>query len=322
MTKIWNQWKQYLLAVALISAAAWVAAQQTQEPPQQAAPLDIPGEGTVLQPLGRTYAAPPKTSPKAARVTLYRPVSDARAGVAHLAVNGQYHTSLQSGAYSEMCIQPREFSLAAHMVQADTDDTVTPSSFSFKTIAAQDFYVRLNVNPNNLTDIALVSDKVAQQELQNTRRQIHVATRVSDLAECVEPAILKTENITLSSDALFGFGKSDIDGFSAQGRNALDALIATLQKQYGSFDKIQINIVGHADPIGNPNTNRRISAARAQTIRAYMVKGGLDPNKITSEGRGDTEPVITTCAKTAKPENIACNQPNRRVVVVVQQLDR
>ena len=334
MSKIWNQWKQILLAAALLSASAWVASQpeQTQAQPA-AAPLDIPGEGTVDQPLGSPYAAPKKLSPKAVRVTLYRPATDTGKGVAHLSVNGQYHTSLQRGAFSEICVEPREFSLAAHIVESGQDTVNAESSLSFKPKVANDFYVRLQGDSANTTVITPVADTVARKELQSTRRQIHVASRVADATECVEPVVvapepvvapvvLKTENITLASDALFGFGKSDIKGISDEGRAALDALIAKLKQQHGNFDKTRVHIVGHADPLGNPDSNQRLSAARANTIRAYLAQGGISANKLSSEGRGDTEPVIDTCARTINPENIACNKPNRRVVVVVQQLDR
>lgn len=237
MVKVWNQWKQYLLAVALISATVWAAAQP--------ATLDIPGEGTIHEPLGSTYATPKQLNPKAARVTIYRPALELSAGVAHLVINGQYHSSLQPGAYSEVCLLPRELTLDAYMVQAELDNANVQASVSFQTKAAQNYYVRLNDKGNRSAVIAPVSDKAAQRELQNTRRQIHVATRVTDLVECVEyeevpapkitPVVLKTENITLASDALFGFGKSDINGISAEGRIALGDLIAKLQKQYGNL---------------------------------------------------------------------------------------
>ena len=332
MRKIWNQCKQILLAAALSSASAWVAAQPEQTQAQPAASLDIPGEGTVDQPLGSAYVAPKKLSPKTVRVTLYRPATDTGKGVAHLTVNGQYHTSLQRGAFSEICVEPREFSLAAHIVELDQDTDNTQSSLSFNPKAANDFYLRLQGDSANTTVITPVVDAVARKELQSTRRQIHVASRVADAAECVErpvptepvvaPVVLKTENITLASDALFGFGKSDINGISAEGRAALDALAVKLKQQHGNFDKTRVHIVGHADPLGNPDSNLRLSAARANTIRAYLAQGGISADKLSSKGRGDTEPVLDTCARTINPENIACNKPNRRVVVVVQQLDR
>ena len=53
--------------------------------------------------------------------------------------------------------------------------------------AAQDFYLRVNENGDNRADITPVSDKQALAELKQTRRQTHVATRLANLPECVEP---------------------------------------------------------------------------------------------------------------------------------------
>jgi outer membrane protein OmpA-like peptidoglycan-associated protein len=53
-----------------------------------------------------------------------------------------------------------------------------------------------------------------------------------------------------------------------------------------------------------------------------MVQGGMNPKTLTAVGIGAAQPVITTCGKTATPEAIACNKPNRRVVVGVQTLAR
>ena len=337
MSKNWNQWKHNVLVATFIGVAACAGlvttalhAQPKQET-QKTIIVDIPGEGTVQEPQGAAYIEPKKLNPKLTRVTLYRPALGTTKGVANVQINGHYHTSLQLGGYSEVCVQPSEFNLAANMVEADQDDTGPQTSITFKTKAAQNLYVRVNDNGQHAAVITPVTDNIAKTELQNARRQIHAATRVADLAECVEPdstpvvnapRVLKTEAIILPSDALFGFGKSDIKGLSAEGREALDMLISTLQRKYGKLDKVQVNVVGHADPLGNPQANQRLSDARAKTIHAYLVKGGLDASKLSSEGRGDTQPVITTCAKTVNPENIECNKPNRRVAVEVRVMDR
>ena len=330
MIEICNRYKHRLFAVVLIGVLTMAGlpamTAHAQEPEKQTI-ADVVGEGTVESPQGSSYETPKKISPKVARVVFYRVGQGAAKGVAHLTVNGQYHTSLQRGSYSELCLTPNEFTLAAYMVENGNTRLSQPNSLTFKTKLAQNYFVRVNDNGQHAAIITPVSDSVAKAELKNTRRQTHAVSRVSEQAACVDseesaPArVLKTENITLASDAVFGFGKSDMSGISAEGRAALDQLTANIQKQHGNLDKAQITVIGHADPLGNPEANRRLSDARAKTIRAYLVKAGLPPNKLSSEGRGDTQPVVT-CGKTITPENIECNKPNRRVVVAVQTLDR
>lgn len=333
MTSICNVYKRRLIASAFASALALVgslaltAHAQTQSTTQQAI-VEVAGEGTVEKPQGSAYVTPKKLNPKLARVTMYRLPKGSAKSVAHLEINGRYHTSLQPGGFSEVCMLPTQFTLAANMVQADDADIVNPKATrSIATTAAQNIYVRVNESDSNTAVITPVNAKVAQSELKNTRRQLHVASRVADLPDCDDsvktaPRVVKTEDIVLASDALFAFGKSDINGISKEGRSALDQLIAKLKSQYGNLEKTQINVVGHADPLGNPEANSRLSSARAKTIRTYLVQGGLNSNKLSSEGRGDTQPVTASCGKTITPETIECNKPNRRVVVAVQVLDR
>jgi outer membrane protein OmpA-like peptidoglycan-associated protein len=315
-----------------IQIATSQAAPETAPPSSDYAELE--NAGSVTEPQGEDYVVPKKLNPKLARVTLYRPAQGFTPGVAHLEVNGHYHTSLQLGGYTEICVEPADFQLAAHMVQTGEElNNFQDATTTLKLQATQNLYVRVFEYGDGRATLTPVKGDIALAELQNTRRQIHAATRVAEAKACVEPdprtvgasakpdRIVK-ESIVLGSDALFGFGKSDIKGISVTGRAALDDLIAHLQKQYGSDDSILLHITGHADPLGNSASNKRLSEARAMAIRAYMLEAGISAKRITGEGVGSEQPVITTCGKTANPETIECNKPNRRVVVSVQVLAR
>jgi OOP family OmpA-OmpF porin len=280
---------------------------------------------SVTEPLGETYTEPKKLAPNVVRVTFYRPAHGYAAGVSSLQINDHYHTSLQFGSYSELCLPPGRISLAAHMVQTggaikNFQDATAAQSIT----AGQNVYFRINEYGDNRATITPVTATLAQTELKNTRRQAHVVSRVPNTVDCMlqEQPTVKKESIVLGADALFAFGKSDIQGISPQGRASLDALIAHLQKEYANQESVQIQIAGHADPLGNPASNKRLSEARAQAIRTYMVNSGMTAKNITGVGIGSAQPVITTCGKTATPEAIECNKPNRRVVVGVQAVAR
>jgi len=320
------------VATALVlSCVCAIPAQAQQQAKKQTAPTSAYADpeiaGSVTEPLGDSYAAPQKLDSKLSRITFYRPAHGFAAGVAHLEVNGRYHTSLQLGGYTEVCVQPADFQLAAHMVQTGAElKNYQDATATLKTQAAQNLYVRVFEYGDGRATMSPVKAEIAQIELQDTRRQIHAASRLTDAKECFEPEptpeavprIVKKESIVLSADALFAFGKADVKGISAQGRDSLDELIGRLQKEYGSDDNALIQITGHADPLGNPAANKRLSEARALAIRSYFIQGGMSAKRITGEGVGDTQPVIATCGKAANPESIECNKPNRRVVVSVQ----
>lgn len=118
--------------------------------------------------------------------------------------------------------------------------------------------------------------------------------------------------ITLAADALFAFGRSDIDSISTQGRRRLD----DLGRELKAVDVQRVRVIGHADRIGDAATNDRLSQERAATVVRYLVGTGVLSSAITSEGRGAREPVVQ-CAQRNRNELIACLAPNRRVEVEI-----
>lgn len=309
-----------------------------------------------------TYVVPQKLNPKAARITIYRPDQGETQGLSRLTVNGRYHASLQRGKYTEICLQPNEITLSTHIIQTTDGVENQKYGLSFKTKAGESYFARVEENSQRIAVVSPVTNEQAFVELKNMRRQTTVTSRVQDLVECVEPeastasaaapeftlatatatapapapaataAAAKTpptsvsassyQNIVLLTDALFGFGKSDMKGITGEGRESLDQLIQSLSQQHGNLEKTKLNIVGHSDLMGSPSANMHLSEARASAVREYLLKGGLSADKVSSQGRGDIEPVVASCAKSINLENIECNKPNRRVVVVVQALDR
>jgi OOP family OmpA-OmpF porin len=91
--------------------------------------------------------------------------------------------------------------------------------------------------------------------------------------------------------------------------------MARLRSDFAQID--HLHVIGHADPLGQVERNEKLAQDRALTVRDYIIAKGLQDVRITTEGRGSREPVVTTCARKATATSIACNLPNRRVVVVV-----
>jgi OmpA-OmpF porin, OOP family len=77
-----------------------------------------------------------------------------------------------------------------------------------------------------------------------------------------------------------------------------------------------IIVTGHTDRIGSAAYNKRLSEARAQTVKEYLTGKGVDPKLIFWEGKGFSSPVPVTkfCdAKMNRKQLIDCLAPNRRV---------
>jgi OOP family OmpA-OmpF porin len=152
-----------------------------------------------------------------------------------------------------------------------------------------------------------------------------VRSRVPGALECVDSntqIAQKKESLILIADGVFNFGRSEINVSNASARQSIDDLVSHIKQTYGNNKNVMVSVVGHTDPIGNAEANKRLSAARANAIRDYMVKGGLLSDQVSSEGVGSEQPVINTCGAEATPKNILCNKPNRRVVVNVHTSGR
>lgn len=55
--------------------------------------------------------------------------------------------------------------------------------------------------------------------------------------------------------------------------------------------RIRPSTAGHTDSVGSDTYNQALSERRASSVAAYMLGMGLAPNKLTSEGRGESQPV-------------------------------
>jgi len=315
---------------------------QAQTTPAKSIYASPEREGSVTEPLGDAYVPPRKVDPNLARVTFYRPTHGFAPGVAHLEINGHYLTSLQLGGYTEVCVDPTALKLSARLVQTgETLKNYNDATTTLPTRASDNIFIRVFEYGDGRATFTPVRPDVAQAELKDTRRQIHAASRFAQAKPCFEneaapfvPAsALDTltgerntpaakDTIVLGSDALFAFDKSDISSLTPKGRSSLDELIAHYQKQYGNNPSAMFHVIGHADPLGNPATNHRLSEARAFAVRSYMVEKGISPKRITSEGLGSQQLAVSRCAPEATAESIACNKPNRRVVVNVETLSR
>lgn len=118
----------------------------------------------------------------------------------------------------------------------------------------------------------------------------------------------------LGADALFAFDKSELYNLNSKGRDDLNNLISELKK----LKEIKsIYISGYTDHIGSNNYNVILSQKRANTIRKYLIKEGLDSNLITAQGFGKSDSIKQCNNQLSKTQLINCLQPNRRIEIEV-----
>jgi OOP family OmpA-OmpF porin len=120
--------------------------------------------------------------------------------------------------------------------------------------------------------------------------------------------------VSLSADALFDFDRSTL---KPAGRQELDKLAGDLRGM--RYDSIQVT--GHTDRLGPHAYNLKLSARRADAVKAYLVSsGGVAAAAISAKGVDGADPVTkANDCKGSKPTPAlkACLQPDRRVDVEV-----
>src|SRR5688500_14810513 len=121
----------------------------------------------------------------------------------------------------------------------------------------------------------------------------------------------------LASTELFEFNEAVL---TKEARAKLDSeVIAKL----GDLREVRYIIVnGHADRLGSPQYNQKLSEQRAEAVRAYLVSKGVDASGIEVLGFGKTLPVKACPDQKDRKGLIECLAPNRRVVVEVQGMPR
>jgi len=67
--------------------------------------------------------------------------------------------------------------------------------------------------------------------------------------------------------------------------------------------KITIEIVGHTDNEISKIDNLTLSQARANEVKKYLVAKGIDNNRITTNGFGDTQPIANNATEEGKKIN-------------------
>jgi len=121
-----------------------------------------------------------------------------------------------------------------------------------------------------------------------------------------------TTRVTLDADTLFDFDKAVL---RPAGRDALDEFSGKVK----GIDAEVITVVGNTDRFGSEAYNQRLSERRAAAVKTYLVSQGIEPNRIQTEGKGETQPVTKAgqCAGAKSAKVIACLQPDRRVDIDV-----
>lgn len=110
--------------------------------------------------------------------------------------------------------------------------------------------------------------------------------------------------VLVLDDLLFDTGGANLHMGSQKN---LRPLIDYLQKS----PERHVSIEGHTDSIGDDNFNKTLSLRRAESVRDYLSRSGIDEKRMVVKGFGELYPVASNTTREGR-------QLNRRVEVLIK----
>jgi outer membrane protein OmpA-like peptidoglycan-associated protein/tetratricopeptide (TPR) repeat protein len=107
---------------------------------------------------------------------------------------------------------------------------------------------------------------------------------------------IEKEASVILQNVFFDFDKSTLKPESFV---ELQQLVKLLKEN----PNLKVEISGHTDNVGNDDYNLKLSQARADEVKNYLVKQGIDENRIIAKGYGKNRPIADNNTEEGKAKN-------------------
>jgi OOP family OmpA-OmpF porin len=151
-----------------------------------------------------------------------------------------------------------------------------------------------------------VVEQVAEQPIEEQP----VATVEQPIAEekrsAMEEAILKAMALSISgfdsslsgTHRYYNFDFNNVN-ILEKDKNVADAIATDL----GQFEGVRLRTEGHTDAIGSKWYNLKLSQKRANVVKNELIKSGIAPNQIETEGYGFDYPIAPNTTEEGRAAN-------------------
>lgn len=128
---------------------------------------------------------------------------------------------------------------------------------------------------NSITTAALTDDELINQTLN-----VLCLNKIIDT-----PPPPKVDTVVVMDNIYFAFNKATI---LPESYDAIDNQIVAMMNKYSTM---VIEIGGHTDSQGSDDYNLKLSKARAESVKKYLVSKGIAADRIETQGYGETKPI-------------------------------
>ena len=110
------------------------------------------------------------------------------------------------------------------------------------------------------------------------------------------PKEIVTQITKIASKIFFETGSDKLKSVS---KTQLDDLVDILKK----YPEAKLAVEGHTDNTGNPEKNVQLSQKRCESVKNYLVSKGIDANRLSATGYGDTKPIADNKTADGRAKN-------------------
>lgn len=264
---------------------------------------------TVNTSVANGYRPVAKVVPELAQVVFYYPQGNLPATIN---VDRELQSALLPGEFTVFCVAPGGHAIESYFQDQPLYQGKQNPEHQIKVNGSETYFLQVNPGASGSTT-ALVERATAEAELKSMHKQTRIINRASQVKPC--EYVNGGGAVLIQESVQFRFGKSSYGSILPSSVAKLDNVIAFLKQGNNVAD---IQLVGYTDAIGNPESNQRLSQARANTIREALLNAGVGENLITNVSGMGVAQSAEGCVANANHQGAGCNVNSRRVDIIVR----
>lgn len=145
---------------------------------------------------------------------------------------------------------------------------------------------------------ALVGSTLDKQNEELRRALVGTGVQVQKTGNTIQ--------LIMASDVTFKTNQAEVRSSFYPTLNSVGVVLK-------KYNQTSITITGFTDNVGNATYNQELSERRAENVGSYLVSQGISPNRISTQGRGERNPV-------ASNSTVQGRALNRRVEITLRPI--
>ena len=152
----------------------------------------------------------------------------------------------------------------------------------------------------------IAEEKVAAEKAEAERMaaQVAFAKKIAEQKATAKREVkacqTRLNQIMTGKTILFRTNKANIKRASF---SLLNNIVVAIKGCKGKVENTTIEVSGHTDSVGSDAYNLQLSQRRANAVRTYLARKGVDQTMITSKGYGETQPVASNANAKGRSQN-------------------